>query len=64
MIAIDEMRCEVCGTCAGVCPADAVVIGQNRAYIIEAACTGCGACIAVCPVEAIADNSPDAAGGG
>ena len=44
-------ECVACGTCAGVCPADAISEGK---YVIDAdACLDCGTCEAECPTSAI-----------
>lgn len=46
--------CTLCGTCAGVCPANAITfVWQNahwEACWDEKACTGCGLCTEVCPI--------------
>ena len=56
MMTIDEQLCDVCGTCVGVCPADAVAIVLNRAFIDNEACILCRACEHVCPVRAISSD--------
>jgi len=53
MITVDNTRCELCGTCVGVCPADALVIERDHLRFAAEMCIECGACAAVCPVEAI-----------
>ncbi len=48
---IDD-NCTACGTCAPVCPVDAIKEGDI--YKIDAVvCTDCGACEEVCPANAI-----------
>ena len=42
-----------CGSCAVVCPSDAISEGYGK-YVIDAdACLECGTCEAECPNEAI-----------
>ena len=53
MIRVDEKRCDVCGTCAGVCEVNAILIKRNRVYINHELCVLCRACISVCPVRAV-----------
>lgn len=57
MMTIDENLCDVCGTCVGVCPADAVAVALNRVVIDNDACIMCRACEYVCPVRAISSDS-------
>ena len=46
-------ECVECGSCAAVCPADAISEGDGK-YVIDAdACLECGTCEAECPNEAI-----------
>ncbi|MBK5244020.1 MAG: 4Fe-4S binding protein [Eubacteriaceae bacterium] len=46
-------ECIACGSCADVCPAEA--ISEGDIYVIDPAkCTDCGTCADECPVEAIA----------
>jgi len=56
--------CTQCGTCAGVCPADAVTLRWElrhgwRVHVDDERCTDCGACLAACPGESF-DFRPDA----
>jgi len=45
--------CVGCGSCAEVCPADAISEADGK-YVIDAdACLECGTCEAECPNEAI-----------
>ena len=42
------------GTCAEVCPFDAITMSENGLPVIDhVKCTGCGACVKVCPVGII-----------
>ena len=46
-------ECTSCGTCAAVCPVEAISEGDGQ-YVIDAStCTDCGTCAGECPVEAI-----------
>lgn len=47
--------CIGCGTCAGVCPADAIKPGTPY-EIDHDVCLECGACAAACPVGAITEE--------
>lgn len=53
MIRIDTDACELCGTCIGVCPADAIVMEMTDIRIEEARCVSCRACVKICPVGAV-----------
>ncbi|OKY78614.1 MAG: putative Fe-S center protein [Candidatus Methanohalarchaeum thermophilum] len=50
---IERSECKGCGECIEECPADAIDIQEDKAYLNEEKCIGCGKCIAVCPNEAI-----------
>jgi ferredoxin len=52
MITIDPVLCDLCGTCVGVCPADAVIIKGTDISIDPGRCVECLACVRVCPVGA------------
>ncbi len=41
--------CTGLGSCAAVCPFDAIRVVNGRAEVIPEACRACGKCIAVCP---------------
>ena len=41
--------CDQCGTCAEVCPVEAIS-AENGVYLIDAeTCIGCGTCVEECP---------------
>ncbi|MFA5793931.1 MAG: 4Fe-4S binding protein [Candidatus Brocadiia bacterium] len=47
----DVKVCNQCGTCASVCPAEAIEL-KNGVYIIDGdKCTGCGSCVEECPLK-------------
>ncbi len=54
MIHIDGQLCDVCGTCVGVCPVEALHIRGNDLIFDSEKCIDCGACVAICPVRALA----------
>jgi RnfABCDGE-type electron transport complex B subunit len=37
------------GTCAAVCPFNAIVMRDGLPYVVEDNCTACGACVRACP---------------
>ncbi len=46
--------CTQCGTCAEVCPAEAIHQNDRGAYVIDAnECTGCLVCQSECPEQVI-----------
>lgn len=46
-------NCIGCGTCVENCNAEAIVLEQGKARIIDEKCEGCAMCIAVCAPHAI-----------
>ncbi|MBN1581599.1 MAG: 4Fe-4S binding protein [Anaerolineae bacterium] len=53
---IDEEKCISCGSCAEVCPEDAISEGEN-AYVIDPdLCIDCGLCEDECPEDAISEE--------
>ncbi|MFZ7103902.1 MAG: FAD-dependent oxidoreductase [Peptococcaceae bacterium] len=52
---VNKSICSGCGTCASVCPAQAIEIdsGERTAQVNSALCKGCGACAASCRAHAI-----------
>ena len=48
--------CANYGSCAAVCPAEAISEGDGK-YVIDAdVCVSCGSCADNCPVEAIEEG--------
>jgi len=45
--------CTSCGSCAAVCPTEAISEGDAKYEIDPNLCTDCGTCVDECPVEAI-----------
>jgi len=45
--------CTLCGKCSEVCPADAILLGEDQASIDPDLCEGCATCIAVCEFDAV-----------
>lgn len=49
---VDAEKCSGCGTCADVCPVEAIKV--NDVAVVDAEeCTECGTCVDECPEEAI-----------
>ena len=44
--------CTRCGSCAGVCPADAIALDERGfPRLIADRCTACGQCVDACPQD-------------
>ena len=44
-------NCSLCGTCADICPVQAITLTDTSTLTDESRCISCGACISVCPDE-------------
>jgi MinD superfamily P-loop ATPase len=51
--AIDESRCDQCGTCAEVCQYHALAVTGQRVLVFPEMCHGCGSCALNCGQKAI-----------
>lgn len=51
---IDFIRCITCGSCAGLCPQEAIYFDNaGYAYKVDPErCVGCGTCLGVCSARA------------
>lgn len=46
-------ECTKCGSCASVCPSEAISEGEDQFVIDPDKCVDCGLCVDECPVSAI-----------
>jgi uncharacterized Fe-S center protein len=46
-------NCTVCGKCVEACPADAILLAEDKATIDPDLCEGCATCIGVCEFDAV-----------
>lgn len=46
-------ECTKCGSCAPVCPSEAITEGEEKYEIDADKCVDCGLCVDECPVSAI-----------
>jgi coenzyme F420 hydrogenase subunit beta len=46
---IDKGLCTRCGTCAGICPANAIETDEDAYPKLSGKCTSCGVCVKCCP---------------
>lgn len=49
---IDLQKCNGCGTCAEVCPVEAIAV-ESKAKVDKDTCVDCGTCVDECPEGAI-----------
>jgi energy-converting hydrogenase A subunit Q len=56
MITINKQSCDLCGTCVGVCPVDALKIEINELTINYDKCINCSQCIYICPIDALSED--------
>ncbi len=52
-VKVDLEKCTGCGSCAEVCPVEAIKIENDKAKIDEDECVDCGTCIDECQSEAL-----------
>ncbi len=53
IIRIDPERCDLCGTCLGVCPENVMSMTVHSLSIDHRQCTRCSKCVWACPVGAL-----------
>lgn len=51
---VSNSACDRCGTCIGVCPANALLLLTASLLVDVDRCTGCGLCVRICPFGALA----------
>ena len=49
-------ECLACGTCASVCPVEAIAEAGSKYEIDADKCLSCGTCAGECPVSAISEG--------
>ena len=57
MILIDSNKCDLCGTCVGVCPVNVISMSVSELSIDQETCIDCRRCTWVCPVHALTYQS-------
>jgi len=50
---VNNDACDRCGTCIGVCPANALLLLTGSLVIDGGRCTACGTCVQICPFGAL-----------
>jgi len=50
---VDSELCTGCGVCIDICPTNAIVLKDDKAFIVNDLCRNCKKCVRVCPSEAI-----------
>lgn len=50
---VDSELCTGCGVCMDICPTNAIVLKDDKAFIVNDLCRNCKKCVRVCPSEAI-----------
>jgi len=57
-IVVDKEKCDGCGECVDICPAEVYEIKDGVAVPVNIEeCTECCSCVEVCPPEAIEHDS-------
>ena len=59
---INKEECMGCGNCVEICPPQAIVMKDEKAFVEEDLCEECGFCAAECPIKAIAIPFPRSTG--
>ena len=52
-IEIAHEKCDLCGSCVGVCPPDCIIMTERALFIVAEKCIQCGICLVACPVGAL-----------
>lgn len=50
---VNSEVCTGCGSCAEICPVEAITLEAGKAKVDGEKCVECGVCVAECPTEAI-----------
>ena len=50
---VDSELCTGCGVCIDICPTNAIVLKDEKAFIMNDLCRNCKKCVRACPSEAI-----------
>jgi ferredoxin len=50
---VNSDACDRCGTCIGVCTANALMLPEGPVIVDKGRCTGCGTCVKICPFGAL-----------
>jgi len=45
--------CTSCGSCAAVCPEEAIIPGDTKYVVIAEKCIDCDLCLSECPTDSI-----------
>jgi len=52
-VVVDSSKCKMSGNCIEVCPEDAIIVKDGKAFIVQEKCIADGICIPACPNNAI-----------
>ena len=52
-VKVDLEKCTGCGTCAEVCPVEAIKIEDDKAQVDQEEGVDCGTCVEECPEGAL-----------
>ncbi len=59
MIIIYDDKCDLCGSCVGVCPVDCISMSEKMLTIDNEVCIDCDHCVDICPVYALESKNED-----